>query len=78
MKVDLTGMKIEVEKIMKSDPRRIGAVNLTFHFADTLRVDEKQRTILERTAHTCPVMLSIHPDIEVTIVFDWKPEMITA
>ncbi|HVM88614.1 MAG TPA: OsmC family protein [Puia sp.] len=72
MNVDLNGMKIEIEKIMKSDPRRIGGVNLTFHFPDTLRVDEKQKTILERAAHTCPVIYSIHPDIAVTIVFNWK------
>ena len=77
MKVDLAGMKIEVEKIMKADPRRIGGVNLTFHFPDSIRLDEKQKTILERTAHTCPVMQSIHPDIEVNVVFNWKPEMIT-
>lgn len=77
MQVDLRGMKIEVEKIMKSDPRRIGGVNLTFHFPDILRVEEKQRVILERTAHHCPVMLSIHPDIEVNIIWNWKPEMIT-
>ena len=77
MPVDLVGMKIEVEKIMKSDPRRIGQVNLTFHFSDNTRVDEKQRTILERTAHHCPVMLSIHPDIVVNVVFNWKREMVS-
>jgi putative redox protein len=77
MKVDLVGMKIEVEKIMKADPRRIGGVNLTFHFPEAIRLDEKQKTILERTAHTCPVMQSIHPDIELNVVFNWKPEMIT-
>lgn len=72
MQVDLKGMKIEVEKIMKSDPRRIGGVNLTFHFPAGLKTDEKQRIILERAAHTCPVIFSIHPDIEVKIVFHWN------
>ena len=76
MQVDLAGVKIEVEKIMKQDPRRVGGINLTFHFPDTLQVNEKQKTILERAAHTCPVMHSIHPDIEVNVVFNWKPEMI--
>src|SRR5580704_19040963 len=55
MKIDLKGMKIEIEKIMKADPRRIGGINLTFHFPKNLLPDEKQRTILERAAHTCPV-----------------------
>jgi uncharacterized OsmC-like protein len=76
MQVDLKGVKIEIEKIMKADPRRIGGINLTFHFPDTLQVDEKQKTILERAANTCPVIYSIHPDIEVKVVFNWKPEMI--
>ena len=73
MQVDLRGMKIDIEKIMKADPRRISGVNLTFHFPETLRVDEKQKTVLERAAHTCPVIYSIHPDIEVKIVFNWLP-----
>jgi uncharacterized OsmC-like protein len=76
MNVDIKGIKIDVEKIMKAEPRRIGGINLTFHFPDTLQVDEKQRAILERAANTCPVMYSIHPDIEVNVTFSWKPEMI--
>ena len=72
MKVDLKGMKIEIEKIMKSDPRRIGGINLTFHFPEDLKIDEKQKTILERAAHTCPVIYSINPDIEVKVEFSWE------
>lgn len=72
MEVDLIDVKIEVEKIMKSEPRRIGGINLTFHFPDALNLDEKQRTILERSAHTCPVIYSIHPDIEVNTTFLWE------
>lgn len=72
MEVDLSGVKIEVEKIMKSDPRRIGGINLTFHFPESLQLDDKQRVILERAAHTCPVIHSINPDIEVNADFNWK------
>lgn len=71
MNIDLAGTRIEVEKIMKADPRRIGGVNITFTFPEQLQVDDKQRTILERAAHTCPVAYSIHPDIEVKTVFNW-------
>jgi uncharacterized OsmC-like protein len=76
LQVDLKGVKIDVEKIMKADPRRIGGINLTFHFPDTLKVTEKQKTILENAAHTCPVMYSIHPDIEVKVTFNWTKEMV--
>jgi len=71
LQVDLKGMKMSVQKIMKPDPRRIAGVNVVFEFPDTLQVDEKARKILERTAHTCPVMQSIHPDMEVKIEFNW-------
>jgi putative redox protein len=70
MDFDLDGVKIEVLKIMKPDPRRIGGIDLTFHIPDSLKsIDEKTRTILKHTGDTCPVMKSIHPDIEVKI--DW-------
>jgi putative redox protein len=76
MEVDLAETKIEVEKIMASDPRRIGGINLTFYFPETLQVDEKTKTILERAAHTCPVIYSIHPDIVVNVSFNWNPAVI--
>jgi len=70
MGFDLNDMKIDVLKIMKSDPRRVGGINLTFHIPDTLTsLDEKTKAILINTAETCPVIKSIHPDIEVNI--DW-------
>jgi uncharacterized OsmC-like protein len=70
MDFDLDGVKIEVLKIMKPDPRRVGGIDLTFHIPDSLKsIDEKTRTILKHTGDTCPVMKSIHPDIEVKI--DW-------
>lgn len=72
MKINLEGVRIDIEKIMKPDPRRITGVNLTFHFPDTLQVDEDQKTVLEHAAHTCPVMYSIHPDIKVNVLFHWN------
>jgi putative redox protein len=69
--IDLSGVKVDIEKIMKADPRRIGGVNLTFHFPDGFSADDRQRTILERAAHTCPVVYSIHPDIELKVLFNW-------
>jgi putative redox protein len=68
--LDLDGVKIEVLKIMKSNPRRVGGINLTFHIpAELKNLDEKTRELLKNTGITCPVQLSIHPDIEVNI--DW-------
>src|SRR3954468_7750973 len=42
MGFDLNGVKIEVEKIMKAGPRRVGAINLFFHIPDRLKdIDDK-------------------------------------
>src|SRR5436189_3159071 len=42
MGFDLNGMTIEVEKIMKADPRRVGGINLFFHIPAPLNaVDDR-------------------------------------
>jgi len=70
MGFDLNDMKVDVLKIMKQEPRRIGGIDLAFHIPANLQgLDERSKTILKHTGHTCPVIHSIHPDIEVRI--DW-------
>lgn len=70
MGLDLNGVNVEVEKIMKAEPRRVGGINLAFHFPESLQqADEKTRQILKQTGYTCPVAQSLHPDIEVKV--DW-------
>ncbi len=70
MGFDLDNIKVEVLKKMKPDPRRVGGIELTFHIPDPLKeIEEKTKTILRNTGNTCPVRLSIHPDIEVSV--DW-------
>jgi uncharacterized OsmC-like protein len=56
---------------MKAEPRRMSGVTLTFHLPDNLMLNEKQITVLQRSAETCPVMLSINPEIEVEVNFNW-------
>ncbi len=70
MGFDLNDVKIDVLKIMKADPRRVGGIELSFHIPEALKdMDEKTKAILKNTGETCPVMKSIHPDIEVKV--DW-------
>lgn len=68
--VDFSGSIAEVTKIMGTEPRRITEIHVTFHFS--IHPDEKTKIILERTAMTCPVFYSLHPDIKKEIVFNWK------
>ena len=70
MDVDFSGSTAEVTKLMVVDPRRISEIHVTFNM--NLEADEKTKTILERTALTCPVFYSLHPDIEKVITFNWK------
>jgi|SRR5690606_22031458 len=72
MNIDLKGVKIDVEKIMGTEPRRVTGINLTFHFPQNFIADDKQKKILENAAHTCPVIKSLHPDIAVHTDFLWK------
>lgn len=74
MGFDLNGLKVDVEKIMKAEPRRVGGIHLTFHIPHDLQnIEDKTKQILKHTGNTCPVQHSIHPDIEVNINWgDWS------
>jgi putative redox protein len=72
MNVSLDGTEVIIHKKMKSEPRRVGGIDVKFNFPAGLNPDEKTKTILERAAITCPVAKSIHPDIEVNVDFGWK------
>lgn len=70
MGLDLKGSTAAVTKIMNAEPRRIGVIEITFDMVGT--DDQKNKTILERTAMTCPVFLSLNTEIEKRITFNWK------
>jgi len=70
LEVDFSNSTAEVTKIMGTEPRRITEIHVTFNM--NVVVDDKTKTILERTAMTCPVFYSLHPDIKKEIVFNWK------
>ena len=70
MPIDLKGIKIEVQKIMKQDPRRVGGIHLIYHIPPQLeKLEDKDKQFLKDIAENCPVAKSLHPDIEVKI--DW-------
>lgn len=69
MGIDLAGATASVAKHMQSDPRKISKIEIAF---DLPAQDDKTQTILERAALTCPVFLSLHPDIEKAVTFGWR------
>ena len=71
MNIELNGTTADVTKIMVSDPRRIGKIVVHISFPKTLNLDQKEKDILERTARTCPVERTLHPDVELDLQFIW-------
>ena len=66
--VDLVGSSFTMEKIMSSEaPRRIAQLNVELHLPATL--SPADRALMERTAHTCPVALSLNPEIKQEVRF---------
>jgi uncharacterized OsmC-like protein len=71
LEASLKGVEIDVLKIMKSDPRRIGGLNLTFRYPQGFTATDKDKALLENIAMTCPVKESIHSGIDLQVDFNW-------
>ena len=68
---DLVGSTWAVVKHMSTEaPRRIAQIDVTFQLPAALA--SADRTLLERAALTCPVTLSLHPDIKQNVVFEYR------
>jgi uncharacterized OsmC-like protein len=70
MDIKFDGAKVDVTKVMMSEPRRIGKIIIAVTMPK-LDLDEKTKEILERVGRTCPVERSLHPDMELDISFTW-------
>ena len=70
LELELKDSTLEVTKIMQAEPRKIARIEVILNMAIT--TTEKNKTILERAAMHCPVLLSLHPDIEKVVTFNWK------
>ncbi len=70
MNVIMDGSSAEITKIMSAEPRMISKIIVVVKM--NCDADEKTRTILERTATTCPVNLSLNPAIDRDVTFEWK------
>ncbi|MBQ1748167.1 MAG: OsmC family protein [Bacteroidales bacterium] len=67
----LEGTRVETEKIMGTDPRRVVEIKIDFHFPEGSNFTPQQKRIIESAAKTCPVANSLHPDLKKTINFNW-------
>ncbi len=69
--IDVSGTRIEVSKVMSpKPPRKIGRIEVIFHMP-ARSYSDKEKQMIERAAHTCPVHLSLNADVEQAFVFNW-------
>lgn len=71
---NIDGTVLEITKIMAADPRRISGVEVRLIMPDKI-YSLKEQKILETAARTCPVALSLHPDLRQELMFVWKQKV---
>ncbi len=68
--LDVSNARAKVTKEMASAPvRRIGRLTLEVHLPAA--IGEEDRATFRKAAETCPVLKSLHPDVEAPITFHW-------
>jgi len=65
---NIDGTKIDVQKVMGTNPRRVVEVVIDLYFPHN-SYTAKERKLLEASAKECPVAQSLHPDLKQTIRF---------
>jgi putative redox protein len=68
--IEMTGASASVEKEMAtSGTRRIARLTVVIAMPSGIGAEDRKR--LENAAYTCPVHKSLHPDIDMPIIFNW-------
>jgi putative redox protein len=68
--IKLDGTRVRIEKHMtQTPPRRISKLVVQFDFA--AGIPPNRRSVLERSTSGCPVVRSIHPDIDVQVSYHY-------
>jgi uncharacterized OsmC-like protein len=69
--ITLVGSTVDVKKTMSQEPpRRIVQFDVDLYLPATL--SEADRALMERVAHTCPVALSLNPEIRQEVRFIYQ------
>jgi putative redox protein len=71
--IDLTGSHLAMTKIMTSQPpRRVARIEIELTVVTPAPLPPDVQDRLGRIAHTCPVALSLHPDVEQVVNIHWE------
>jgi putative redox protein len=62
-----------IKEMTQSPPRRVERLTVTVDVPSAVanKLSAEARAELEQAAHTCPVRLSLHPQIDVPVTFRW-------
>lgn len=67
--IKLDGSWATVEKEMIANPRRIAKLNVVLHLP--MNIPHDYRKTLEGFALNCPVKVSMHPDMQIPVLFHY-------
>lgn len=67
--IPMEGLTTDITKVMSASPRKVSEIHVNFIWPE-LDLTDKQKKMLINAAKTCPVALSIHPDIKLEVTFN--------
>lgn len=62
--------EVSITKIMAEKPRRVAEIIVEINFPPN-NYSDKEKKIIELTTRTCPVALSLHPDVKQTVILNY-------
>ena len=69
--LNIDGATCEVEKVMVSNPRRIGEIRIRITFPKSGPYTDTEQRRIEAIGNSCPVHKSLHPDCVKHIEYVW-------
>lgn len=67
----IKGAEADITKIMAENPRKVAEIIIEITFPAN-NYSEKTKKIIEYASKTCPVALSLHPDIKQTVILNFR------
>lgn len=67
--IHMEGLTTDITKVMSANPRRVAEIHVNFTWP-SLDLTDKQKNMLIRAAKSCPVALSLNPEIKQVVTFN--------
>jgi uncharacterized OsmC-like protein len=73
--IDFKSADMKITKVMGSNPRKVAEVIIEINMGP-INFNEREKQLLEKAALTCPVALSLHPDLKQTVLFNYATDQV--